>query len=272
MCPRHPDRVSYVRCQRCGRPVCADCQRQAAVGVQCVDCVAEAAAAVPARRTILGGQVRQGRPVVTLTLIGLCVASYVLQQVDDPGWINRFAFNPVVASAEPWRFVTAAFLHGSVMHLALNMIALWFVGPFLEQGLGRVRFATLYLLSAVAGQVGVVLLAGPTDTWTTWVVGASGAVFGLFGAIFFVMRRVGGNVSGIVGVIVLNVVLGFVVSGIAWQAHIGGLVAGAVLGAAYSLAPRAYQRTIAVAVPVALLVLMYVLVNAAYANVHLSFL
>ncbi|HWJ84399.1 MAG TPA: rhomboid family intramembrane serine protease [Cellulomonas sp.] len=259
-----------MRCQRCGRPVCADCQRPAPVGIQCVDCVAEAAKAVPARRTALGGEVRQGPPVVTLTFIGLCVVSYIVQLV-HPAWVDALAFNPVVATAEPYRFLTAAFLHASTIHIASNLIALWFVGPYLEQALGRVRFTTLYLLAALGGQVGVVLLAGPTNSWGTWVVGASGAVFGLFGAIFFVMRRLGGNASGIIGVIVLNVVIGFVVPGIAWQAHAGGLVTGALLGAAYAFAPKAYRRLVAVAVPIVLVVVMVIAVKLTYAGVGLAF-
>ncbi|WP_233575368.1 rhomboid family intramembrane serine protease [Cellulomonas sp. PhB150] len=263
--------MSYVRCQRCGRPVCADCQRPAPVGVQCPDCVAEAAAAVPAKRTTLGGQLRQGPPVVTLTFVGLCVASYVIGLV-NPAWVDELAFNPLLGQAEPYRFLTAAFLHASTIHIASNLIALWFIGPYLEQALGRARFATLYLLSAVGGQVGVVLLAGPTHSWSTWVVGASGAVFGLFGAIFFVMRRLGGNASGIIGVIVLNVVIGFVVPGIAWQAHAGGLVVGALLGAAYAFAPPARRRLVAVAAPVALVVVMVVAVKLVYASVNIVFL
>ncbi|WP_326522624.1 rhomboid family intramembrane serine protease [Cellulomonas edaphi] len=239
------------------------------MGVQCVDCVAQAAAAAPARRTVLGGTARPGLPVVTLTFLGLCVASYIVGLV-NPAWVDQLAFNPVLGDSEPYRFVTAAFLHASTIHIASNLIALWFVGPYLEQALGRLRFATLYLLSAVGGQVGVVLLATATHSWTTWVVGASGAVFGLFGAIFFVMRRLGGNASGIIGVIVLNVVIGFVVPGIAWQAHAGGLVTGAVLGAAYAYAPKNQRRLVAVLVPVALAAAMFVAVRITYANFTLA--
>jgi membrane associated rhomboid family serine protease len=239
------------------------------VGIQCVDCVAEAAAAVPARRTVLGGQLRQGPPLVTFTLIGLTAASYVVGLV-NPRWVDELAFNPLFGTVDPYRFVTGAFLHASLIHIASNMIALWFVGPYLEHALGRIRFATLYVLSAIGGHVGVVLLADATNGWTTWVVGASGAVFGLFGAIFFVMRRLGGNASGIIGVVVLNVVIGFVVPGIAWQAHAGGLVTGALLGAAYAYTPKAYRRPVAVAAPVLLAVAMLIAVQAAYASINLS--
>ncbi|WP_019135632.1 rhomboid family intramembrane serine protease [Cellulomonas massiliensis] len=220
--------------------MCPQCQVPAAVGVQCVDCVAQANAALPSTRTALGGVARRGRPVVTIGLIAACVVMYVLQLAVD-GWTVRWAFNPVAGWFEPWRFVTSAFLHsqGSVLHIAMNMLALWFVGPYLEGALGRARFATLYGLSAIGGSVGVLLLAPVLEGgWEQWAVGASGAVFGLFGAVFVVLRRLGGDARGMLAVIVLNVVLGFVLPGIAWQAHLGGLVVGAALGAAYAYAPR----------------------------------
>jgi membrane associated rhomboid family serine protease len=159
----------------------------------------------------------------------------------------------VIGADEPWRFVTAAFLHspGSYLHIIANMIALWMVGPFLETALGRTRYLTLYLLSAVAGSVACLVLAEPLGTWYTAVVGASGAVFGLFGAVLVVLRRLQGNAAGILGVIVLNVVIGFVVPGIAWQAHLGGLVVGAVLGAAYAYAPPARRAVTAWLAPLA---------------------
>src|SRR6187455_8320 len=81
VCPRHPDRESYVRCQRCGRPTCPECQRPAAVGIQCVDCVAEGARSVRQVRTVFGGAVTDGRPVATMTIIGICLVVFVLQQV-----------------------------------------------------------------------------------------------------------------------------------------------------------------------------------------------
>nr|WP_232014276.1 rhomboid family intramembrane serine protease [Cellulomonas fimi] len=242
--------MSYVRCQRCGRPTCPDCQRQAAVGVQCVDCVAEAARGTRDARTPLGGRRREGRPVVTLTIIALCVASFVLQLV-DPMWTIRWYFDPERGLEEPWRFLTASFLHspGSYVHIGVNMLALWMTGPFLEQALGRARFLTLYALSAFGGSVAVVVLAEPLDAWDVGVVGASGAIFGLFGAVLVVMRRLGGDVRGILVVLALNVVIGFVFAGIAWQAHLGGLLTGVALGAAYAYAPADRRREVAWVAP-----------------------
>lgn len=240
-CPRHPERVSYVRCQRCERPVCPECQRPAAVGVQCVDCVREAKRQAPQSRTVLGGRVSGGRPVVTLTLIGINVAIFLLGFV-TPMIQERLIFWPAVGPYEPYRAITSGFLHGGALHLLLNMYALWLIGPFLEQLLGRWRYISLYFLSLFGGTVAVVLFASPGDvSWRIGVVGASGAVFGLFGAVFLALRRIGGNAQQILLVIGINVVFSFVVRGISWQAHLGGLVIGALLALVFTRLPRKYQ-------------------------------
>jgi membrane associated rhomboid family serine protease len=231
--------------------------------VQCVDCVAQAAAATRSPTTIFGGTLRQGRPVVTIGIIAACAVAYVLQQV-VPGFTQRWWFAPVMGEGEWLRMLTSAFLHGSITHIALNMITLWFVGPMLEQALGRVRYLVLYLVCAFGGSVGVVLLAGPTHSWNTAVVGASGAIFGLFGAVLMVLRRVGNQLRSIVTLIVLNLVLGFVVGGIAWQAHIGGLATGLVLSAAYAFVPRAWQKVAAWVAPTAVVVMLVLLTHLAY--------
>ncbi|MFC3300837.1 rhomboid family intramembrane serine protease [Arthrobacter agilis] len=247
VCPRHPDRVSYVRCQRCGRPACAECQRTAAVGFQCVDCVREQAANAPVQRTAFGGVARGGSPVVTYTLIGICAVVFLLQLV-VPGLTRAFSYAPVytagaggIIPAEPWRMVTAAFLHSpsSFLHIAFNMYALYILGKVLEPAMGRARFLALYLVSAVGGSVGVLLLSNFQQS----VVGASGAVFGLFGALFIIQRKRGGDVRQIVVLVGINAVLGFVVPGIAWQAHLGGLLTGAACAAVIAYAPRGARQT-----------------------------
>jgi len=270
VCPRHPDRVSYVRCQRCGRPTCPECQRPAPVGIQCVDCVAAARNAMKAPHTPWGTPVRDGRPVVTITLIGLCVVSYVLQLATSGAWTEQWIFSPAIGRIEPWRFLTAGFLHsaGTVLHLLFNMYALWIVGPFLEQMLGRWRYTVLYLLSAIAGSVGVLLLANPAQpSWVGGVVGASGAVFGLFGAILVVMRRLGRDARQIVVVIVLNVIIGFTVPNIAWQAHFGGLAMGAALALVYVHAPADRRRVLAVVATAGAPLVLLVLALIKYASV-----
>ncbi|GGL40209.1 rhomboid family intramembrane serine protease [Phycicoccus endophyticus] len=235
VCPRHPDRESYVRCQRCGRPACPECQRPAAVGIQCVDCVREGARTVRQGRTVFGGAPTDGRPLVTMWVIGICVVVFVLQQL-VPGLTGRISFVPVLGDSQPWRFLSSGFAHGGLTHIAFNMYALWVMGQYLEPLLGRARFAALYLLSAVGGSVGLLLLASPQTVpeclvtrgaWCTSAVGASGAVFGLFGAFLVLQRRLGRSAAGMYVVIGLNAVIGFVLPNIAWQAHLGGLVTGA---------------------------------------------
>lgn len=251
--------MSYVRCQRCERPACPDCQRPAAVGVQCVDCVREQSAHFRAARTTFGGRVGDGRPLVTQALIAACILVFMLQLVPGLGVTDRFAFYPVLADVEPWRFVTAAFLHlpSFLPHILFNMFALFQLGPILEQQLGRARFFALYLLSAIGGSVGYLLLANPeSHGWNTPVVGASGAVFGLFGALLVVNRRLGLESRGLVGVIAVNAIIGFVPGlNIAWQAHLGGLVTGALVAAVLVHAPRS-RRTVVQAVGLAALLLV----------------
>ena len=207
------------------------------MGIQCVDCVREAARAAPSARTVFGGRATDGRPVVTYTIIGICAAVYLLQRVDSD-ITERFAFAPYLGWTEPWRFVTAAFLHSpsTVFHILLNMFALWMMGQYLEPMLGRARFAALYLISGIGGQVAVTLLAGsPTiagllsgrdQAWVTAVVGASGAIFGLFGALLVLNRHLGRSSAAMYATIAINAAFGFLYPGISWQAHLGGFLTG----------------------------------------------
>lgn len=242
VCPRHPDRESYVRCQRCERPVCAQCQRDAAVGVQCVDCVRESSSGTRQARTTFGGRMGDGRPLVTWTLMALCGLAYVAQRLPGLDVTNQFAFAGVVAEAEPWRFLTAAFLHapGFVFHILLNMYALYLIGPYLEDLFGRARFLSLYLVAAFGGSVGYLLLAPPEQG----TVGASGAVFGLFGALAVVQRKLGRDLGQILVLIAINTAFGFIIDGIAWQAHLGGLVTGAAVAAVLAYAPRERRNAV----------------------------
>ncbi len=230
--------------------MCPECQRQAPVGVQCVGCVDEAARSSPRTRTAFGGRAGDGRPRVTLTLIGLNVAVFLLQQVPGLDVTRQLSFVPFLAAQEPWRFITAAFLHSPsfVLHIAFNMYLLWVLGPYLEQLLGRARFAALYLVSALGGSVGFLLIAPMVSNgFLTSTVGASGAVFGLFGALVVVNRRLGRQFGQAVVLIALNGVLGFVVPGIAWQAHLGGLLTGAAVAAVMAYAPRRSRTPLQVA-------------------------
>jgi membrane associated rhomboid family serine protease len=238
-CYRHPDRQTYVRCTRCERPICGDCMRSAAVGHQCVQCVDAGARTIRERRTPFGGRERSGRPVVTFALIALNVLAFVAEValVDVQ---RQFAlWPPAVADGQLYRLVTSAFMHYGAPHLLLNMWALYVVGPPLEMWLGRLRFTALYAVSGLGGSVLVYLLSPPN----TATAGASGAVFGLFAAIFVVARRLTLDVRSIVAVIVINLAFTFVAplissQQISWQGHVGGLVTGGLIAAAYVYAPR----------------------------------
>ena len=273
VCPRHPDRVAYVRCQRCGRPTCPECQRPAAVGIQCVDCVREGQKSIRMPRTQFGAQVTQGgRPVVTLTIIGICVAVWLAQKA-SPTISAALNFWPPAARSEPWRFLTSAFEHDTYsalpLHILFNMYALWVLGQYLEPLLGRLRFAILYLVSAIGGSVGYLLLArdpvSPAGQhhWDTHVVGASGAVFGMFLALLLLNRHLGRSTVRCIGVlIVINFAFGFIVPGIAWQAHLGGLLTGAALAAVITATAPQVRRRFQLPALAAFLVLIAVAATA----------
>ncbi|WP_354002611.1 rhomboid family intramembrane serine protease [Ruania halotolerans] len=178
---------------------------------------------------------------MTLTIIGLCVAAFLASYL-LPGAIWAFRLVPAQAGDEPWQLLTSAFLHAGWLHLLANMYALWIVGPFLEQMLGRWRYIALYLVSALGGSVAVLLLTAP-ENYGFATVGASGAVFGLFAAVAVVLRRTGRDARQILVVIAINVVITFVIANISWQAHLGGLVVGGALGALFAYLPKE-QRSV----------------------------
>jgi membrane associated rhomboid family serine protease len=271
-CYRHPDRQTYVRCTRCNRPICPECMHDAAVGHQCADCVGAAAASRPSVTTPLGGRAsRSAVPLLTYVLIGVNVALFVLQQTSRDVQSALVLWPPAVAGGDVYRLLTSAFLHFGFAHIAFNMLALYFVGPPLEYALGRVRYAALYLLSALGGSVLVYLL-----TLDAVTAGASGAVFGLFGATFVVGKRLNMDVRSVVGIIVLNLAFTFVyplLSGqnISWQGHIGGLVTGAVVATAFAYAPQQRRNLVQGGATVALLVLFAALIWWRTADLRVAF-
>lgn len=176
-------------------------------------------------------------PSVTYALISITLLVYLLQLFPPLGVTGALQYAPLYslpqtgAPFEPWRMLTVALVHSpsSIFHVLFNMLSLWLFGQGLESLLGRWRFLALYVLSALGGSIAVLYLApvnGP-------VVGASGAIFGLLGAFFIVQRKLGGNATGILVLVGLNLALGFIVPGISWQAHLGGLLVGAVTGLIY---------------------------------------
>jgi membrane associated rhomboid family serine protease len=256
-CYRHPDRQSFVLCQRCMRTICPECQTQAAVGVICPECMkAERQNRTPAqkraqrrwggRSTAIATPVRSGKPVVTYALLAITSFIGLVQlipgvgdQLDNTLWFAAPYLYPNLNGGifEPWRLLTALFVHGGFIHLALNMLALWMLGQSLEPMLGRARYLALYLISGLGGSVMVAVLAPTTAT-----VGASGAVFGLMAALLIIGRHIGANVTGILVVLGINFAFGFFVGGIAWQAHLGGAIVGAAVAFILTRTRKRSQR------------------------------
>ena len=258
VCYRHPDRQTYISCTRCGRPACPECLRSASVGHQCLDCVAAAAASVPPVRTAAGAVIRTGIPMVSYGLIAVNVVVFLLAKFAPPEQVYRLALWPVLVATGDWyQLVTSAFLHLAILHLLFNMYALYVIGPPLEEHLGRWRFAVLYGLSALGGSVMVYLFSQPNVP----TVGASGAIYGLFGATFVAARRLRLDIRWLVGLIAINLVLTFAVPGISWQGHIGGLITGALIAAVFVYAPRPRRTLIQAAASIGVLAVFAVLIG-----------
>jgi membrane associated rhomboid family serine protease len=271
-CYRHPGRETYVSCVRCGRHACPDCMRSASVGQQCVECIGQGARSTRQARTVFGGRPAAGA-VVTWTLVAINVAIFfltwirpgIVTDLEMIGYASYVPGGPLhgVAAGEWYRLVTSAFLAPAtgltgglgIWDILFNMWALIFVGPALEGFLGRWRFLAVYLLSAVGGGVMYYFLAEPNAP----AVGASGAIFGLFGAWFVVSRRLHLDSRGIVALIAINLALSlFLHNIIAWQDHIGGLLTGALLTAAFAYAPRKNRVVLQVLATVAVVALLVI--------------
>jgi membrane associated rhomboid family serine protease len=203
----------------------------------------------------------RGRPLVTWSIVALCALIWLAQALPGSPVTAALLYYPPLTASEPWRMITAVFAHGSLLHIGLNMYSLVIVGVILEPFLGRARFLVLFLLSGFGGSVAVLLLA-PTSP----VLGASGAVFGLFGAVFVIQRKLGGDNVSLLIVIGLNLVAGFVIPGIAWQAHVGGLIVGTAVALIYVRTRRQEQRV----VQVALTAVLFAALVAVAASVALS--
>ncbi|WP_347567559.1 rhomboid family intramembrane serine protease [Actinopolyspora sp. BKK1] len=240
-CTRHPDRPTGLRCTRCERPACPDCLREASVGYHCVDCVRQQQRNTREPVTIAGARLG-GKPIVVPVLIAVNVLLFVLSAVQAGSVAGnsgselflRWEMVPIqVAAGEWWRVVTSGFLHQGMIHLLVNMIALWIVGRDLEMVLGRIRFSAVYLLGLLGGSMFVFLFGSVLQP----VVGASTALYGLFGGIAVAAWRLKLNMRPILLVIGLNVVLTLSIPGISLLGHLGGLVLGTAATAALIYAP-----------------------------------
>jgi membrane associated rhomboid family serine protease len=285
VCYRHPSKETYVRCTRCDRPICPDCMNAASVGHQCPACVAEGRRSQRSVRTAFGGSVAGRSGTVTRTLIGINVAvmliaiatgglgaaagggwggllggttplSDALSVLGDAPYVAGGALHGV-AQGEYYRLFTAMFVHYGILHLLMNMYALWILGRDLERALGPLRFAGLYLLAGLGGNVAAYLFAAPNVP----TAGASTAVFGLMAAIFVILKRLNLSVAPILPVIVINVVFTFAVANISVAGHLGGLAVGAVAAAVIAYAPSG-RRNLVQGIGLAIILLLLIVLTA----------
>ena len=282
-CYRHPDRETGLSCSECGRPICYECMTPAPVGLRCPEHSGKPQGVrrvtTAATRATTGTGARRLN-AWTMTLIGINVAVYLVELAIGGGvdgtnnWIydhgvlfanGAYEHAKLFGTAAPgvaipagltpagvdhgewWRLITAAFLHYGPLHLGMNMFSLFFVGSILEQVVGPWRFLLLYLVAGLAGSAGALVVTPNSPT-----AGASGAIFGVLGALLVLERR--GNIATggqVLGLIVLNLVFTFAIPGISIGGHVGGLLAGIGLMLAYVQFRRSWQGSVAAAAVVA---------------------
>jgi len=229
-CYRHPNRETGVSCSNCGNPICPDCMTATPVGMRCPDCARQKTRVRTARTLAVD-------PIVTYVLIAINVLIYIgatSQGSSLGGSSGGSVYQDFALHASfpehpfhPYLLVTSGFLHYGILHIALNMYILWWLGRELEPSLGHVRFAAIYFASMLCGSFGALLVTPDSLT-----AGASGAIFGLFGAAFMIGRARGIDVmaNGIGPLIIFNLIFTFIVGGISIGGHIGGLIGGGIAG------------------------------------------
>ena len=239
-CCRHPDRETYVSCSECGRGICPDCMTYGPVGIRCPDhATTGGKTAAPRQAARRASQsISLSGPIVTFTLIGINVGVFLVElllggQLNGTGnslYVHGVLDGPAVADGQWWRLITAPFLHYGLLHLGMNMLVLWFIGPPLEEYFGHGRYLLVYLVSGLAGSAGALIWSGDALT-----VRASGAIFGIMGAALVLEARhifvLGGQAMGLV---VINLGISFVIPGISRGGHVGGLIGGALCALAFS--------------------------------------
>jgi membrane associated rhomboid family serine protease len=258
-CFHHHDRETGRHCTRCGRPACADCLREAAVGSQCFECVK---AGAPARSAQVRRTLRGAAMPVTKALIAANVAVFLLTTMGNNGNVSGTIsqlhwalYGPAVANGKWYLIVTSGFIHFGVLHILFNMLILYQVGLVLEPGTGTPRYATLYGASLLAGSFGA-LIATPHAASG----GASGAVFGVAAAATLAMQRQGVSFwqTGFGPLVVINLVLSFTIPDVSYGAHIGGLIGGALVAEAMIQARRRQQPWLGYAAGAAVSVVSFV--------------
>lgn len=239
-CYRHPSRETGVSCSNCGRPICPDCMTTTPVGMRCPECAKQNTKVMRLRDMAVA-------PRVTYALIAINIAAFFTEQgqftlfgsgihgkVIEEGVLDRF---DISVNHQFWRLVSAGFLHENFLHIGFNLYLLYLLGLMLEPAIGSVRFAAVYFTALLAGSFGALLATAAPS------LGASGAVFGLMGAMVVELRarRLSVMESGIGGLIAINLIFSFSIANISVGAHVGGLIGGALAGLALRAAGDRYK-------------------------------
>jgi len=234
-CYRHPNRETRVSCSECGRPICEECMTFAPVGIRCPEHANIGAVRQSPQRTLqnIERATRSMQAPATMVLIALNIAVYLIT-VYQGGGINLpggqlfsdWALQGLaVSNGDWWRLATTMFLHGSILHIGFNMLALYWIGTIVEQAIGTPRFLLVYIVSGLAGSAGALWFSSAFAV----TVGASGAIFGLIGALLILEYLATGSLMGQAMVLILvNLAFTFAVPGISIGGHLGGLAGGIV--------------------------------------------
>ena len=235
-CYRHPNRETGVSCSNCGRPICPECMTPTSVGMRCPECASQR---TQVRRMPTPGLVGYDRWSATNVLITLNVIVFLAEVAtgvtlggSDSGWVFEHGalFGPLINGFgvhQYWRLLSAGFLHAGLIHIGLNMLSLWFVGRVLEPGIGKANFLAVYFASLLAGSFGALLFSPRVPT-----IGASTAIFGIFGALIVVAYRRGIPIwqSGLGPMLALNLLFTLTIADVSVGGHLGGLAAGVLCG------------------------------------------
>ncbi|MEP6892352.1 MAG: rhomboid family intramembrane serine protease [Gaiellaceae bacterium] len=246
-CYRHPNRETRLACSECGRPICTECMHHAPVGIRCPEHANVGAVKPNAARTVrqVRGTITTHPAPVTAALVAINVVVYLITVAQGNGlsapggkvFEQGVLVGILVGHGDYWRLFTVMFLHASVLHIAFNMFALWWLGSIVEQLIGPLRFLLVYFASGLAGSAGALIVSGlyvPT-------VGASGAIFGIMGALLILEFMQTGSLAGqAMSMIVINIVISFSFAGISIGGHIGGLIGGIV--GTFALAKTRYMH------------------------------
>jgi membrane associated rhomboid family serine protease len=242
-CYEHPDRLASAVCRSCGKPICTVCMVQAPVGWHCHQCVRRNARKSPVIRyqPRRGGLPTARQTPVTTALIVVNVVLFLAATASNSLTENSWLYPILMQQEGQWyRLFSSFFVTNSFLDVGLNMWCLLIIGKLVEPALGVWRYLALYLLSGLGGSVAYYLLGNPLQP----AAGASGAIFGLFGAYFILARRSSANTSSILALIGINLVFSFVIPNVAWQAHVGGLITGLAVAAGLGLARGRRQEVL----------------------------